>query len=950
MVQKLGKKPRIPRDSRSAKWAAINRTLNQNKTRLSTDLMGKLISQPLNGSELRLRELADAIPQIVWMAAPDGGLTYLNAKATEYTGIGTDQLTGWSWDRVIHPDDLAETLNQWTAILKDGVPRDIEFRILRVDGSYRWHITREVPIRDESGQITCWYGTCTDIEDLKRAGQALRDSENRFRNLNDFRETIIRTAAEGICVCSGVDQYPFVEFSVWNEQMTELTGYTMEEINQLGWYQSLYPDEQTQIAAQERMARMRLGDDLRAEEWEICRKDGARRIVAISTSRLEIEDGIPRIAALLHDVTNRKLAEQALRRSEERFSKLFYASPFSIMVASFPDGKIIDANDAFLRIFEFDRQDVIGRTTIELNTWVDLNDRQQMIARLSEHESARDVEVLCRTKSGKIRTLLISVEIIQIDGLACSLSMSIDITARKEAELAKQQTLSRLQATLESTADGILVVDLKGRIIDFNQQFAEVWKLPPSLAIQGRKVDLIAAFNEHHAIHEMLGQLKDPEAFVNRVREIYSAPHISSFDVLEFQDGRVVERYSQPQRIDGIPVGRVWSFRDVSERKQLEEQLRQSQKMEAIGQLAGGIAHDFNNLLTVINGYCDLLLENDNQCWRESVKEIREAGNRAGKLTEQLLTFGRRSRFHSRIVKLNDVILGSEKLLRRLIGEQITLIVELDPRVATIKADTNQLEQVLMNLAVNARDAMPNGGTLTIATSLVSVTLPSTDPNESASTLFAQMEIKDNGVGISKENQARIFEPFFTSKEIGKGSGLGLSVVHGIMQQHKGLIRVTSELGQGATFTLLFPQVNNAPEPEADTTTPTLSRGSETILLVEDELAVRTMARRILESHGYRVIEAENGRAAIEMRQQSKEPIDLLVTDVVMPEIGGSKLAEALRADQPGLRVIYISGYHTDTNIESFPARSNDLLLKKPFTVQQLAASVRQLLDARVES
>lgn len=912
--------------------------------------MGQLISRSSDRNPDRLRELADAIPQIVWIASPDGGLTYLNAKATEYTGIGVDQLTGWSWDKVIHPEDLQHTLELWTASLADGVPRDIEFRILRTDGCYRWHITRQVPSRGASGNIECWYGTCTDVEDLKSAGQALRDSETRYRQLNEFRETIIRTAAEGICVCYAIPDFPFVEFSVWNEQMTELTGYTMEEINRLGWYQSLYSDEQTREAAIQRMARMRTGDDLQAEEWEILRKDGTKRRVTISTSRLEIEDGIPRVAALLHDITNRQLAEQALRRSEERFSKLFYASPFSIIVASFPEGKIVDANDAFLKIFEFSREEVLGRTTTELQIWANPCDRTEMLSRLSTTDSARDMEILFRTKSGKFRTLLMSVEIIHVEGEAFSLAMSIDISQRKEAELVKQQSLSRLQATLESTADGILVVDLEGRIIDFNQQFAQVWKLPPSVAIQGRKVDLIAAFNEHQAIHEMLGQLKDPEAFVTRVQEIYAAPHISSFDVLEFRDGRVVERYSQPQRIDGVPVGRVWSFRDVSERKQLEEQLRQSQKMEAIGQLAGGIAHDFNNLLTVINGYCDLLLENDVSSWRESVKEIREAGQRASKLTEQLLTFGRRSRFQSRIVRLNDVIAESEKLLRRLIGEQIKLVVNLDPAVATIKADTNQLEQVLMNLAVNARDAMPNGGTLTISTSLASSTMPTTEVMSLASKPFAQMEISDTGVGISKEDQARIFEPFFTSKAVGKGSGLGLSVVHGIMQQHNGMIRVTSQPGRGATFTLLFPQVTGSAESSSNATAAPMNRGSETILLVEDEQAVRNMARRILELHGYRVFDAQNGRDAIDMLEQLEDPIDLLVTDVVMPEIGGSKLAEALRAKRPDLRVIFISGYNTDSSLESNSsspvARASELFLKKPFTAQQLVASVRSLLDA----
>ena len=617
------------------------------------------------------------------------------------------------------------------------------------------------------------------------------------------------------------------------------------------------------------------------------------------------------------------------------------------MVASYPEGKILDANDAFLRLFEFERSEAIGKTTGELKIWADPEDRLEMLSQLSASESARNMEILFRTKSGQYRTLLMSVEIIRIENEQFSLAMSIDITQRKEAELVKQQSLSRLQATLESTADGILVVDLQGRIIDFNQQFAEVWKLPADLIAQGRKVDLIAAFNDSQAIAEMLGQLKDPDVFVKRVSEIYTTPHASSFDVLEFKDGRIVERYSQPQRIDGVPVGRVWSFRDVSERKQLEEQLRQSQKMEAIGQLAGGIAHDFNNLLTVINGYCDLLLENSTDCWQDSVQEIREAGRRAGQLTEQLLTFSRRSRFQSQVVNLNQVIAGSEKLLRRLIGEQITLCVELDPQVGSIKADTNQLEQVLMNLAVNARDAMPNGGSLNISTSVATLARPKSDVSEAGTVLYAQLQVTDTGFGIPKENLDRIFEPFFTSKEIGKGSGLGLSVVHGIMEQHNGLIRVSSQPGEGATFTLLFPQVEHTQPIQHCDELSNSCKGSETILLVEDEQSVRTMVRRMLESNGYRVLDAENGRKAMQLMKEICEPIHLLVTDVVMPEIGGSQLAESMRVNQPDLRVLYISGYHTDSKVETFSPKASEFLLRKPFTTQQLVSAVRQQIDSR---
>lgn len=390
-------------------------------------------------NEKKFRELADAIPQIVWIAGPDGGLTQLNAKATEYSGIEAANLTGWSWDKVIHPDDLAATISVWQDCLREGRTRDISFRIRRADGTFRWHITRQVPVHDDTGFVTTWYGTCTNIEDLKQA-------ENVILKLSAFRETIIRTAAEGICVCFPSPEFPFVTFSIWNDRMTEITGYSLEEINRLGWYQSLYPDPEVQEKAQRRMERMRVGDDLRHEEWEIACKDGTHRVVSISTSSVELEDGVQGVAALIHDVTDRHQADAArqaaledLQKSEERFSKLFHASPFSIIVASYPEGQIVEANEAFLKLFGFQLEEVIGRTTGELGIWVHSSDRQRMLDSLSAHGAARNMEYTFRTKGGRIFFLVMSVEIIRLDGREFSLAMSIDITDRKMAEQALRQ-------------------------------------------------------------------------------------------------------------------------------------------------------------------------------------------------------------------------------------------------------------------------------------------------------------------------------------------------------------------------------------------------------------------------------------------------------------------------------------------------------------------------------
>lgn len=433
----------------------------------------------LQDNEKRFRELADAIPQIVWIADADGGLIHLNAKTTEYTGIAADDLTGWSWDQVIHPEDLPATVSVWRACLADGKARDVSFRIRQKDGEYRWHITRQVPVHNAAETVTSWYGTCTDIEDLKKA-------EETIQKLSSFRETIIRTAAEGICVCFSSSEFPFVTFSIWNDRMTEITGYSMEEINRLGWYQSLYPDPEIQQKAQLRMDRMRIGDDLRHEEWEITHKDGVRRVISISTSMVEIEENVHAVAALIQDVTERRQADIArqaalndFRKSEERFSKLFHASPFSIIVASYPEGKIVEANDAFLRLFEFELEEVIGRTTGELDIWVLTSDRQRMLDSLSTHGAARKMEYTFRTKNGHIRFLVMSVEIIRLNGKDFSLAMSIDITDRKMAEQAlrdREELLRESEQRLRLAIQATHVGPWDWNIQSGKVTFSDEWK------------------------------------------------------------------------------------------------------------------------------------------------------------------------------------------------------------------------------------------------------------------------------------------------------------------------------------------------------------------------------------------------------------------------------------------------------------------------------------------
>ncbi len=405
---------------------------------------------------------------------------------------------------------------------------------------------------------------------------------------------------------------------------------------------------------------------------------------------------------------------------------------------------------------------------------------------------------------------------------------------------------------------------------------------------------------------------------------------------------------------DGRAIRMVGTQQDITDLRSLEEQLRQSQKMEAVGRLAGGIAHDFNNLLTAINGYCDLILEDlsAQDPLRPDLLEIRRAGERAATLTRQLLAFSRKQVLEPRVINLNTIVQNMDNMLRRLLGEDIELHTHFQPNVGLVKADPGQLEQVILNLAVNARDAMPKGGKLTIETSNAVLDEDYARTHQTVvpgcHTLLA---VSDTGCGMDSETQAHLFEPFFTTKDPGKGTGLGLSMVYGIVKQSGGSIWVYSEPEQGSTFKIYLPSLQEALEPDASPEPPEkLANGSETVLVVEDENAVRSFTRMVLQRSGYQVIEASNGEEALSLAREQPGEIQLLVTDMVMPGMGGRQVAEALEQQRPGVRVLYLSGYTENAIVQRGSLGSELPFLQKPFTMEALLRKVRQVLDQPAKS
>jgi PAS domain S-box-containing protein len=418
------------------------------------------------------------------------------------------------------------------------------------------------------------------------------------------------------------------------------------------------------------------------------------------------------------------------------------------------------------------------------------------------------------------------------------------------------------------------------------------------------------------------------------------------------KDGHIIwglANISLVRDMRGQPVQYFGQVQDVTDRKRMEEQIRQSQKMDAIGQLAGGVAHDFNNLLTIISGYSEILTSrmSADDPTRALINEIHKAGERAAMLTRQLLVFSRKAIVEPRVLDLNAIVTDIDRMLRRLIGEDINVTTSLDPSLGRVKADAGQVDQIILNLAINARDAMPGGGKLTIETANVELdenyvkTRADVKPGP-----YVMLAVSDTGCGMSEETKARIFEPFFTTKGVGKGTGLGLATVFGIVKQFGGHIGVYSETGHGSTFKVYFPLVTELSAGKPSHGVKSAPHGVETILLVEDEDAVREMTRFALQSHGYTVLVSSCGLEAINISTRHQGPIHLLVTDVVMPNIGGRQLAERLAEQRPDMKVLYLSGYTDDAIIRHGILKAEASFLQKPFTPIALALRVREVLGS----
>ena len=605
-----------------------------------------------------------------------------------------------------------------------------------------------------------------------------------------------------------------------------------------------------------------------------------------------------------------------------------------------PDYRYLYINEAVARHGRTSRDRLLGRTMMEVYPGIEDTEMFTVLRRCMEQRSPEQMENEFTFPDGSKGWFELRFEPVP-DGVAI---LSMDISARKRAEEARREGDARYRDLMDNIADLAHSVAPDGALLHVNRAWRRTLGYTeeeiPGLSF----LDILHPRSREHCqelFREMLGQEG------SRTVEVW----------LISKDGRPVQvQGTATCRFEGgRPAGLYCVLQDVTEKKQaeerqrnLEEQLRQAQKMEAIGRLAGGVAHDFNNMVGVITMTCHLALENlpERHPVREDLEEINQAASRAADLTRQLLAFSRRQVLAPRIIDLNEAVTGIEKMLRRLLGEDIELRTELAPGLGAVKVDPSQVEQIVMNLAVNARDAMPDGGSLTIETANVEL-----DEDYAATHMDAQvgahvmLAVSDTGTGMDGETRARVFEPFFTTKEQGKGTGLGLSTVYGIVKQSGGNIWVYSEPGEGTVFKIYLPVAQEEVEQPRKTVSRELpSVGSETILVAEDNDALRRVMARTLARGGYRVLEAGDGETALRLSREHAGAIDLLLTDVVMPRMSGRELAEQICAQRPETMVLFTSGYTDNGIVHHGVLEPGVAFLQKPFTAGGLLARVRDLM------
>jgi len=873
------------------------------------------------------RMLIESFPQWVWITDAKGSTTFCNRHWYEFSGLTVGQIFNDQWHTLLHPDDKERARRTWQDALDTGKGYESEYRYkCAKDGKYRWHLSKGIPLKNANGKVEKWIGFSIDIHDSKTAETKLADREARLSAIvNTGPECIKLLAADGVLLEMNPAGLAIMEADSPGQVIGK---HLIEKVVNKPYYKAFRDLNQ----------RVFRGEDGELT-YEITGFKGTRRWLQTHATPLRDKKGkIWAALAITRDITQQKKAEDELRTSEARFRALFEHSSDAVVLLD-KNWKVIFCSASIERILGVRPEEILGSSAIE---WVHPDDRMQAQKNyryVLDHPGGNMAgRVRLRAQNGSWKVIERNfTNLLDDPDIGVIVSNIRDITEKVRADEALRGSEERFAKAFQSSPLPVIITTRhEGRVVDVNDSALELSGYSRKEVI-GRTIDdlnLWANSEDRAAFEQMLkdsGQVKALQTtFRTRKGEI-----------------RHIELFSDLIELDGASC-LLSIARDTTESLKLEAQFRQAQKMDAIGRLAGGVAHDFNNMLAVIVGYIQLLQDcvGPNDSAQKHIEQIRKACERAAGLTRQLLGFSRKQVVQPRVLNLNVVVNNLSKMLLRMIGEDITLSMVPGIPLGSIKADLGQVEQVLMNLIINARDAMPQGGRIVIETRDAELHEDQAQYKPVVvSGSYVMLSVSDTGTGMDGPTMARIFDPFFTTKGAGKGTGLGLSMVYGIVKQSNGYIWGTSEPGKGATFKLYFPRVSEEAGPIITKRfDPPTVGGSETVMVVEDDPALRELVVDLLEESGYKVLEALDTKQAIEIAKRKKN-IHLLLTDVIMPTMSGGELARQICKLRPAMKVLFMSGYSGDLVAKRGILEAETNLVEKPFTKHALLSKVRVVLD-----
>ena len=857
----------------------------------------------------------------------DCRFVYANKPLLELWGLTLDEVVGNNFFDLRYPDDLAARLQQQIQQVFDTQQElrgETPYTSPTGKSGYYEYIFN--PVFADDGTVELVAGSTRDITERKISQEALRLSEERFRSLCE-------SAPLGIFLADNQGQCLFS-----NHYLQTTAGLSSDEFLGFGWTAIIHPEDRKRIAKEWLTAAANGTESY--QQYRFLPADGIVRWVNMRSAPIYSADRqVVSHVGTVEDITERKKAEDSIRFQAHLLDTVEQA-----IIASDLDGVVIYWNQFAQRLYGWSAVEAVGRNIVELTT-PEINQEQaaKIMAQLRAGQSWSG-EFMVQNKNGATFPAHVTNLPVNDKGTLIGIvGVSIDITEGKLTEEALRQAEANYRNLVESSPAIVYLAEpfppfspiyVSPNVTSFGYT-AEEWFEKPDMWLS--------------LIHE-----EDREY-------VLSTTEAAMYDGLDTdlkyriitRDGAIHWLHDKGRFVSddqGKRIGWQGVMLDITETKGLEEQLRRSQKLESVGRLAGGIAHDFNNMLTAINGYSELTLrklESDNPL-RHNIEEIKKAGERSALLTHQLLAFSRQQILQPVLLDLNEVITDTVKMLGRMIDEDIQLVIALKPKTGLVNVDPGQLSQIIVNLAVNARDAMPQGGRLTIETADVIL-----EPDDAGQEVgippgaYVMLAVCDTGHGMDDKIRQQIFEPFFTTKEVGKGTGLGLSTVYGIVKQSGGNIEVDSKVGVGTTFRIYLPRVVEQSEvAEIKDTFDELPTGTETVLLAEDEELVRNLSRQILETCGYTVIEVRNGVEALKICENGDCKIDLLMTDIVMPQMGGRELAEKLTEKLPNIKILFTSGHTHNARVRHGVIETSTNFIQKPFSFDALARKVRELLDA----